>query len=43
MINIEQPHLAITSQIIGCAMRAHGQLGNGFQKVICQRALQIEM
>ncbi len=43
MINIEYPHSAITSQVIGCAMRVHGQLGNGFQEVIYQRALQIEM
>ncbi|OJV36740.1 MAG: GxxExxY protein, partial [Bacteroidales bacterium 36-12] len=43
MINIEYPHSAITSPVIGCAMRVHGQLGNGFQEVIYQRALQIEM
>jgi GxxExxY protein len=32
-----------TSRIIGCAMRVHSALGNGFQEVIYQRALQIEM
>ena len=32
-----------TSKIIGCAMRVHATLGNGFQEVIYQRALQIEM
>lgn len=32
-----------TSQIIGCAMRVHSALGNGFQEVIYQRALEIEM
>jgi len=32
-----------TSKIIGCAMRVHSALGNGFQEVIYQRALQIEM
>ncbi len=32
-----------TSSIIGCAMRVHSTLGNGFQEVIYQRALQIEM
>ena len=32
-----------TSKIIGCAMRVHSSLGNGFQEVIYQRALQIEM
>ncbi|GAA4328417.1 GxxExxY protein [Mucilaginibacter gynuensis] len=31
-----------TSRIIGCAMRVHGVLGNGFQEVIYQRALEIE-
>ncbi len=32
-----------TSRIIGCAMRVHSFLGNGFQEVIYQRALEIEM
>jgi GxxExxY protein len=32
-----------TSRIIGCAMRVHSILGNGFQEVIYQRALEIEM
>lgn len=32
-----------TSKIIGCAMRVHSTLGNGFQEVIYQRALEIEM
>lgn len=32
-----------TSTIIGCAMRVHATLGNGFQEVIYQRALEIEM
>jgi GxxExxY protein len=33
----------ITKQIIGCAMKVHSTLGNGFQEVIYQRALAIEM
>ena len=33
----------ITHRIIGCAMRVHSTLGNGFQEVIYQRALAIEM
>jgi GxxExxY protein len=33
----------LTHKIIGCAMRVHGQIGNGFQEVIYQRALEIEM
>ncbi|MFD0795015.1 GxxExxY protein [Mucilaginibacter litoreus] len=32
-----------TSRIIGCAMRVHATLGNGFQEVIYQRALEIEL
>jgi len=33
----------ITHKIIGCAMKVHTTLGNGFQEVIYQRALAIEM
>ena len=33
----------ITRKIIGCAMKVHTALGNGFQEVIYQRALEIEM
>lgn len=33
----------ITYKIIGCAMKVHRVLGNGFQEVIYQRALEIEM
>jgi len=33
----------ITYQIIGCAMKVHNQLGNGFQEVIYQRCLAMEM
>jgi len=33
----------LTSKIIGCAMKVHSTLGNGFQEVIYQRALAIEM
>lgn len=32
-----------TRKIIGCAMEVHKTLGNGFQEVIYQRALAIEM
>jgi GxxExxY protein len=33
----------ITRRIIGCAMKVHGALGNGFQEVIYQRAMAIEL
>ena len=33
----------LTHKIIGCAMKVHSTLGNGFQEVIYQRALAIEM
>jgi len=36
-------HEEITKRIIGCAMRVHSALGNGFQEVIYQRAMEIEM
>ena len=32
----------ITGKIIGCAQKVHRTLGNGFQEVIYQRALEIE-
>jgi len=32
----------LTHKIIGCAMKVHNYLGNGFQEVIYQRALAIE-
>ena len=33
----------LTYSIIGCAMKVHNTLGNGFQEVIYQRCLAIEM
>ena len=43
MINEQYKYSALTSKIIGCAMAVHKALGNGFQEVIYQRALEIEM
>lgn len=43
MIKEQYKHSALTSKIIGCAMKVHAALGNGFQEVIYQRALEIEM
>ena len=39
----EMKYEEITHKIIGCAMKVHSTLGNGFQEVIYQRALAIEM
>jgi len=36
-------HEELTRKIIGCAMAVHSAFGNGFQEVIYQRALAIEM
>ncbi len=33
----------ITKRIIAASMRVHSNLGNGFQEVIYQRAMEIEM
>ncbi|OGU42770.1 MAG: GxxExxY protein [Ignavibacteria bacterium RIFOXYB2_FULL_35_12] len=43
MIKEEYKYSALTAKIIGCAMTVHKTLGNGFQEVIYQRALAIEM
>jgi len=43
MINEQYKYSELTSKIIGCAMTVHKALGNGFQEVIYQRALTIEM
>ena len=43
MIKEEYKYSALTEKIIGCAMTVHKALGNGFQEVIYQRALEIEM
>lgn len=41
-INEKYQYSDLTSKIIGCAMSVHKALGNGFQEVIYQRALEIE-
>lgn len=42
-IKEEYKYSELTSKIIGCAMKVHSTLGNGFQEVIYQRAFAIEM
>ncbi|HUR66837.1 MAG TPA: GxxExxY protein [Chitinophagaceae bacterium] len=39
----EYKYKEITEKIIGSSMKVHAALGNGFQEVIYQRALEIEM
>ena len=39
----EFKYAEITKKIIGAAMKVHSVLGNGFQEVIYQRAMEIEM
>jgi GxxExxY protein len=43
MINESYPESALTAKVIGCCMEVHRIIGNGFQEVIYQRALAIEM
>jgi len=43
IIKEQYKYSELTGKIIGCAMEVHKRLGNGFQEVIYQRALEIEM
>jgi GxxExxY protein len=43
IVNTEYKFSELTGKIIGCAMEVHRYLGNGFQEIIYQRALAIEM
>ncbi|MCF6183414.1 MAG: GxxExxY protein [Bacteroidales bacterium] len=43
VVNEKYKYSELTGKIIGCAMEVHKILGNGFQEVIYQRALAIEM
>lgn len=43
MVKMEYKYSDITEKIIGCCMKVHNSLGNGFQEVFYQRALAIEL
>ncbi|MDR0833510.1 MAG: GxxExxY protein [Candidatus Symbiothrix sp.] len=43
VIKNEYPLSELTGKIIGCAMEVHRSMGNGFQEVVYQRCLAIEM
>ncbi len=43
MINEQYKYSALTEKIIRCALEVHKIIGNGFQEVIYQRALEMEM
>lgn len=43
VIDRQHKYSALTGRTIGCAMSVHSALGNGFQEVIYQRAMAIEM
>ncbi len=43
MINEKYKYSELTERIIGCSMKVHSTLGNGFQEVIYQRCMAIEM
>jgi GxxExxY protein len=42
MVKAQYKYSDLTEKIIGCAMKVHRTLGNGFQEVIYQRCLEIE-
>jgi GxxExxY protein len=43
IVNESYKHSDLTGKIIGCAMKVHSTLGNGFQEVIYQKCLAIEL
>lgn len=43
IVNDKYAESELTGKVIGCCMEVHRMLGNGFQEVIYQRALAIEL
>lgn len=43
MIDNNYAESELTGKIIGCAIEVHKHLGNGFQELIYQRSLALEM
>ncbi|RPI14712.1 MAG: GxxExxY protein [Ignavibacteriae bacterium] len=43
MENQTYPHSDITGKVIGCAMEVHKTMKNGYQEVVYQRCMAIEM
>lgn len=43
MINEAYKHSDITARVIGCAMKVHQKMRNGYQELIYQRCLIIEL
>ncbi len=43
IVKPEYPDSELTGRIIACAMRVHSALGNGFQEVVYQRSLAMEL
>lgn len=42
-VNAEMKYAELTRGIIGCAMEVHNTIGSGFQEVVYQRSLAVEM
>lgn len=43
IINNSYKYSDLTAKIIGCAIKVHSTLGNGFQEIVYQRCMGLEM